>query len=89
MLTTIFSSLRSTSTYSDLTIYCCRDTHKVHKAVVCGRSGVLTGACRIGEVTLSRRFAFGGRAQGLMDDARRNPSRTRSTCRRTTRGSSS
>jgi hypothetical protein len=41
-------SLLTSGDYSDLTITCGQDTHKVHKAIVCSRAGFFARAIRFG-----------------------------------------
>jgi hypothetical protein len=45
------SSLQATAKYSDLTIFWRRESHRVHKAVMCPRSSFFAGACRFGKVS--------------------------------------
>jgi hypothetical protein len=44
-------SLQQTSNYSDLTIVCGDDIHRVHKAIVCPCSEFFTAACKHGQVS--------------------------------------
>lgn len=66
VLLSSITSLQRTCDYSDLTIFCGHDVHRVHKAIVCPRSHFFAGACRIGQEAIKNEITLPDDEPGLV-----------------------